>query len=251
MRKAVAEQCDLGVKAVKMFLSGETVMPPGAPDVPVERTFMNEALVAAAVDQADRGGAFITAHCRGAGSVTLAARCGVRIINHASYVDDEGLALMKARDDVWVCPGVHYMWAMSHVAKEPYLTLAVAGGYGREYDHAVKTIAVLAEAGIRLLPGGDYGHVWMPHGGTACDLQHFVEQSGVSHQAAVLMGTRNFSGLTGMPVGQLKPGFYADMLILDGDPTVDIKVLQDDAKRRAVVKGGALAWVNPERIARV
>jgi len=65
----------------------------------------------------------------------------------------------------------------------------------------------------------------------------------------VMSATYHFGGLTGLKVGQLRPGFFADMLVLDGDPTNDITVLQDEEKRRAVVKGGALAWVNPERVA--
>lgn len=247
IRRAVAEQCDMGVEVIKMFLSGETVMPPGAPDIPVDHTFPSEELVEAAVDEAAKYGAFVHSHSRGAKSVTLAARCGVRLVSHASYVDDEGLAALQARDDVWVCPGLHYMWAMPHTAAEPYATLGKP--YAKEFDDAVKTVARLNEAGIKLLPGGDYGHVWLPHGEAAKDLQEFVERCGMSAPQAVISGTNQFGGLTGMKVGQLRPGYFADMLILDGDPTRDITVLQDKAKRRAVVKSGALAWVNPERVA--
>jgi imidazolonepropionase-like amidohydrolase len=249
MRRAVAEQCEMGVEVVKMFLSGETVMPPGAPDIPVDHTFPSEALVEAAVDEAARYGAFIHSHSRGAGSVTLAAKCGVRLISHASYVDDEGLALLEGRDDVWVCPGLHYMWAMPNVAAEPYATLGKP--YAREYADALVTVARLVEAGIKLLPGGDYGHVWLPHGEAARDLQEFVDHCGMPARDAVISATRHFGGLTGMKVGRLAPGYFADMLVLDGDPTTDITVLQDRSRRRAVVKGGELAWVNAEAIERV
>jgi imidazolonepropionase-like amidohydrolase len=247
IRRAVAEQCDMGVEVIKMFLSGETVMPPGAPDIPVDHTFPSEALVEAAVDEAAKYGAFVHSHSRGAKSVTLAAKCGVRLISHASYVDEEGLAALRAREDVWVCPGLHYMWAMPNVAAEPYASLGKP--YAREFDDAVKTVARLVEAGIKVLPGGDYGHVWLPHGEAAKDLQEFVQRCGMSTKQAVISATNLFGGLTGMKVGQLRPGYFADMLILDGDPTRDITLLQDKALRRAVVKGGALGWVNPERIA--
>jgi imidazolonepropionase-like amidohydrolase len=246
MRRAVAEQCEMGVEVIKMFLSGETVMPPGAPDIPVDHTFPSEALVEAAVDEAAKYGAFVHSHSRGAKSVTLAAKCGVRLISHASYVDEEGLELLRRRDDVWVCPGLHYMWAMPNIAAEPYATLGKP--YAQEYADALGTVARLVEAGIKLLPGGDYGHVWLPHGEAASDLREFVDNCGMSAKAAVISGTRHFGGLTGMKVGQLAPGYFADMLIVDGDPTGDISVLQDKARRRAVVKGGELAWVNAERV---
>ena len=247
IRRAVAEQCDMGVEVIKMFLSGETVMPPGAPDIPVDHTFPSEELVEAAVDEAAKYGAFVHSHSRGAKSVTLAAKCGVRLISHASYVDEEGLAALKARDDVWVCPGLHYMWAMPNVAGEPYATLGKP--YAKEYADALGTVSRLVTAGIKLLPGGDYGHVWLPHGEAAKDLQEFVDHCGMSARQAVISATNLFGGLTSMKVGQLKPDYFADMLIVDGDPTQDITLLQDTALRRAVVKGGALAWVNPKRIA--
>ncbi len=248
IRSIVARQCDQGAQVIKMFLSGENVMPPGAAAVDVHASFLNEEMVAAAVSEAARHGAFVNAHARGASSVALAARAGVRLISHASYVDDEGIRLLQARDDVWVCPGVHYLWAMSNVAPSPYRSMARDGGYPQEYEDALKTIALIADAGIKLVSGGDYGHIWQPHGETAHDLAHFVS-AGLSAPAALLSGTYHHGGLSGLPVGQLTPGYFADLLIVDGDPSLDVTVLQDPARRRAVVKGGEFAWVNPARIA--
>lgn len=246
MRRVVATQCDMGVEVIKLFLSGETVMPPGAPDFPVDRTFMNEALVDAAVDQARRGGAFVHAHARGAGSVKLAARCGVRLISHASYVDEEGLRLLQARDDVWVCPGLHYLWAMPNLAEEPYRSIGQA--YAAEYEDAAETVVTLVDA-VPIVTGGDYGHVWIPHGEVARDLEHLVNRSRIPAAEAVLMATRNFGPLTGLPVGRIEPGYFADFLVVYGDPLTDVTVLQRREARRMVVKGGALAWVNQAALA--
>lgn len=244
MREIVAEQCGLGVKVIKLFLSGEHVMPPGAPPIPIEQTFMNDALVSAAVDEAARHGAFVHVHARGSGSVKLAARCGVRLISHASHVDDEALALLAGRDDVWVCPGLEYLWALLHKAPEPYATMARDGDFAAEYEACAESTRRLAEAGIPVLPGGDYGHVWIPHGGAALDLEHFVVRVGLSPSEALLMGTYHFGGLTGMKVGKLAPGYFADLLVLDGDPLEDIAVLQDRSRRSAVIKGGEVVWSN-------
>lgn len=248
MREIVARQCDAGVRVIKMFLSGENVMPEGAEPVDVDQSFLNVEMVEAAVDEASKHGAFVNAHARGASSVALAARCGVRIISHASYIDDEGLDLLQSRNDVWVCPGVHYLWAMSHVAPEPYLSKARNGGYAQEYEDAIKTIAQLAGAGITLVAGGDYGHIWQPHGGCAHDLEHFVDGAGMPIDAALLTATYNFGGLTRMPIGQVTPGYFADLVIIDGDPATDVKVLQDRTRRCAVIKAGRFAWVNPDRV---
>lgn len=125
--------------------------------------------------------------------------------------------------------------------KHPFQEIDVARYIAPEH------VARRAEAGIRLLPGGDYGHVWIPHGEAARDLEHFVDRCGISAKDAVMTATHHFGGLTGWRVGQLKPGYFADMLILDGDPTLDVKLLQDWRRRRAVIKGGVVAWVHPER----
>jgi imidazolonepropionase-like amidohydrolase len=133
---------------------------------------------------------------------------------------------------------------MSNVAPEPYESLARDGGYPQEYEAATKTIASLADAGVKLVAGGDYGHVWQPHGQSACDLQHFVDRAGLSPYQALLTGTRDFAGLTGLEIGELRPGAIADFLIVEGNPAVDVSVLTEPGRRRAVVKGGDLVWVD-------
>jgi len=251
MREMVAEQCGLGVKVVKLFISGEQVMPAGSPPIPLEQTFMSDALVEAAVDEAARHGAFVNVHARGSGSVKLAARCGVRLISHASYVDDEALALLAGRDDVWVCPGLEYLWTLAHKTPEPYATLAREGHIAEEFEAAAASAKRLTDAGVPVLAGGDYGHVWIPHGGAARDLEHFVTASGLSPAEALLTGTYHFGGLTGLRLGQLVPGYFADMLVVEGDPLRDITILQDRTRRHAVIKGGEVVWRNQDALERV
>jgi imidazolonepropionase-like amidohydrolase len=62
---------------------------------------------------------------------------------------------------------------------------------------------------------------------------------------AILTATKNVGPLVGLDVGQIRPGFLADLLVVDGDPTVDITILQQPARRRAVIKDGRFAHVNP------
>ena len=63
--------------------------------------------------------------------------------------------------------------------------------------------------------------------------------------AAIHPATRNFAPLLGLDVGEVREGGLADLLIVDGDPTVDISLLQKPDKRRAVIKGGRFAYINP------
>lgn len=246
LRAIVRAQCELGVKAIKMFVSGDGIVP----EYPSEDVYMNEEMVSAAVEEAAKFGAFITTHARGAESVIMAARSGVRIIHHACFLDDAALAeLERLRDELWVCPGLHYLYAMVNGHADPWGMTPERikrSGYDRELDAQVDGLRKLHAAGVRILSGGDFGHQWTHHGTYAAELQRYVELVGMTPIEAILTATRNIGQAARIEAGEIRPGYLADLLILDGDPTQDISVLQDAGARRAVIKGGTVAWVNPE-----
>ncbi|MWA03547.1 amidohydrolase family protein [Actinomadura sp. LD22] len=246
LREVVARQCDTGVKALKLFISGDGVVP----EYPSEDVYMNDEMLAAAVEEADRHGAFITAHARGSASVAMAARTGVRIIHHACFLDGEAVKALEARrDDVWVCPGLHYLYAMVSGHAEPWGIApekVEAAGYPEEFRSQVEGMGMLRDAGIKILAGGDFGHQWTHHGTYAAELQRYVELAGMTPVEAIHTATRNMGPAAGFDTGQVREGGLADLLIVDGDPTADITVLQRPELRRAVLKDGAFAYVNPE-----
>jgi imidazolonepropionase-like amidohydrolase len=247
LREVVARQCDAGVRAIKLFISGDGAVPA----FPSEDVYMNDGMLEAAVREADRHGAFISAHARAADSVTMAARTGVRLIHHACFLHDEALRALDARNDVWVCPGLHYLYAMVNGHAEPWGISAshvAAFGYPRELESQVQGLKRLVSAGIRIVAGGDFGHQWTRHGTYAAELQRYVELVGMTPMAAVLTATRNMGPLVELPLGQVAEGYLADLLILDADPSRDISVLQDASKRRAVMKHGRFVYVNPDLV---
>jgi imidazolonepropionase-like amidohydrolase len=210
---------------------------------------MNDEMLEAAVAEADRRGAFLTAHARGSASVALAARTGVRIIHHACFLDDEALReLERRRDDVWVCPGLHYLWAMVSGHAGPFGIPAakiLASGYHDEYRAQLEGLQRLREAGIKIVAGGDFGHQWTRHGTYAAELQRYVELAGMTPAEAIRTATANMGPAAGIAAGQVAEGLLADLLVVDGDPAADVTVLQDPARRRAVIKDGKFAYLNP------
>jgi imidazolonepropionase-like amidohydrolase len=180
----------------------------------------------------------------------MAARTGVRIIHHACFLDDEALkALEPRRDDVWVCPGLHYLYAMVSGHAEPYGITAEtieASGYRAEFTSQVDGLQRLTAAGIKILAGGDFGHQWTHHGTYAAELQRYVELAHMTPVEAIHTATRNMGPAAGLETGQIRPGYLADLLAVDGDPAADITVLQQPDLRRAVIKDGAFAYVNPQ-----
>ena len=93
---------------------------------------------------------------------------------------------------------------------------------------------------MRVLIGGDYGFPFNPHGRNARDLVHFVEYFGFTPVEALSAATMLGGELMGLEVGQIKPGYLADLLLVDGDPTADVALLQDASRLTMIMQGGAL-----------
>ena len=247
LREVVARQCDSGVRAVKLFISGDSAVAA----YPSEDVYMDDAMLEAAVREAERHAAFISVHARAADSVAMAARTGVRLIHHACFLHDAALRELEARRDVWVCPGLHYLYAMVNGHAEAWGITAnqvAASGYPRELECQVEGLKRMLSAGIQIVAGGDFGHQWTRHGTYAAELQRYVELVGMTPAAAILTATRNMGPLVGLPLGRVAAGQLADLLIIDGDPTRDVALLQRAELRRAVIKNGAFTYLNPELV---
>jgi imidazolonepropionase-like amidohydrolase len=237
MQRIVAAQCELGVRSIKLFVSGDGIVP----GYPSQTTYMDDAMVSAAVQEAERYGAFVTAHARSTEGVRMASRNGVRIVHHATFLDDAAIAELSANHDVWVCPGLHYLRQMVEGQAEPYgITLAniEAAGYPEELQASIDGLNKLHSNGVRIVAGGDFGHQWTKHGTYAAELASYVELLGWSPLDALLTATANAGPLVGEQLGQVAPGYLADLVVLDGDPTTDIRVLLDHDRIGGVVKAG-------------
>jgi len=107
--------------------------------------------------------------------------------------------------------------------------------------------------GILVLPGGDYGFAWTPHGTYARDLAHFVDLLGFTPMEAILAATAGVAKLfmREHELGKIREGFYADCILVDGDPLRDIKCLQDHDRLSVIVingrvhKAGRMEYVPP------
>lgn len=240
MRKQVRRNVAMGADLVKLSMSGEEI----TGNQHAEDNYFSDEETLAATTEAHRRGLRVCSHARSAESVKVSLRNGVDIIYHASFVDEEGLDMLEARkDQVFVAPGINWLVATLHdAAAFGYPPEAAeAAGYKRELEHAIAGIKEMHGRGIRVLPGGDYGFAWTPHGTYARDLQHFVELFDFTPMEALLAATRLGGEIMGMPdeLGRVKAGFYADLVLVDGDPLQDITVLQDHSKIVGIMKSGS------------
>lgn len=233
-----------GVDLLKLNVSGGL----GTSSVSSEQTVMTDVEVAAAMDVARAARLRVCGHCRSADSVLMALRHGVEIIYHANYADERALdALEAARDRVFVAPALSIASTLSQAAGQWGVTPERAAGFEHELAVSVDTIGRMRKRGIRVLPGGDYGFPYTPHGAYARDLALFVKVLGFSPMETLVAATRLGGEIMGHPgeLGVVKPGALADLLLVDGDPLADITLLQDTSALRMIMKDGALHKAPP------
>jgi len=238
MRKVVRMFLKYGVDTIKLNLSGEYIA-----GIPAEFTPMTDEEIAMAVTETHRRDKRVSAHARSAESVKQCVRHGIEIIYHASFADEEALDLLEAaKAKHFVAPGIAWLINTSFHAAEWGITAEGAKkmGYHRELEIACENLKKMHKRGIRILPGGDYGFAWIKHGTNAKDLEYFVKYLGFTPMEALLSATK-LGGeimLRGNELGQVKEGYLADLLMVDGDPLANIAVLQDPARLLMIMKDG-------------
>ncbi len=248
MRKAVRMFLKYGVDSIKLNLSGDNF----TPQSPAETSWMTDEEVAAAMQEVRMRGKRAAAHARSAESVKQALRHGIEIIYHASFTDEETLDLLEEQKDrIFVAPGIAILYAMLNEAEPWGITRAMATdmGYQVEWDAALESLRAMHRRGVRILPGGDYGFAFTPHCQNARDLEFFVKYLGLTPAEAIRCATQ-YGGQIMMKageLGQVKEGFLADLLLVDGDPLANLSILRDPKRILAVMKDGQ--WAKAPEIA--
>jgi imidazolonepropionase-like amidohydrolase len=238
-RKMARSMVREGVDTLKINPSGDEFIPHAR----AHHTVMTEAEIAAVCDVGHAHGKRIAAHARSAESVKLCLKHGVAVIYHATLVDDEAIAaLEKAKDWCFVAPTLGINYTTLNEAAKWGITTQVAESMGMriELDAGIRNMKELKKRGVRVLPGGDYGFAWNPIGANARDIEHFVNLLGFSPMDAILSATK-LGGeimMAGNEMGQVRPGYLADMILVDGNPVANVKLLQDASKLLMIMKDG-------------
>ena len=221
--------------------------PGSGPDPLAEDTAMTDAEVAAVTEVARQRNRYVAAHARSAEAVKMCLRHGVHMIYHATLADDEAKDMLEAaKDRIFVAPAMGL----------PYARLRDGEAYGmapddftraraeKEIETVSATMAELHRRGVRVMPGGDYGFKWNPHGKNARDLSMFVECFGFTPLEAIRTATEWGGQLMapglglGNELGQVREGYLADLLLVDGDPSQEIDILQHRERLLAIMKDG-------------
>ena len=226
-----------GADSIKLNISGDDYTKTGA----LPRTVMSEAEIRAGVEAAHDFGRLVNAHCRSAESVKRAVRCGVDVIYHCEYADEEALDLLESvKDRVFVGPAIGLLHNAIHDVPAHAIHPDIRRGLVNGLAATGRTYREIKRRGIRAVTGGDYGFARTPQGQNARDIEHFVNHMGYSPTEALVCATRFGAELMrlGHECGQVREGFLADLLLVDGDPVADVRLLQRAENLVAIVKGG-------------
>ncbi|WP_066805363.1 amidohydrolase family protein [Sphingomonas asaccharolytica] len=237
LRRYVADMKALGCDTIKFLMSSDEGFAPGGSQV-----LMYSEEEAQAIGEAAREtGIWLACHAQASEAVKRAVRAGFRAIFHCTYADTEALDMLEAkRDELFVAPAPGLLYARCHEAQAFGIGTAEAEKMGAVsgLELMQQVIPQMRKRGIRVLPGGDYGFPYNPIGRNARDLDLFVRLFGFSPAEALAAATGQGGVLMDLPVGVIRAGHFADILLVDGDPTADVTVLQGKSNLAAIMKGG-------------
>ncbi len=188
------------------------------------------------VDEAKMWGKKVAAHAHGAEGIKRAVKAGVASIEHGSFLDEEGIELMKQKGTYLVADIYNDDYILAEYAKLGYPQKIIekeklVGRTQREnFQKAVK-------AGVKIAFGTDAGVY--PHGDNAKQFFYMVKY-GLTPIQALQSATINAADLIGVKekIGSISVGKYADMIAVEGDPQADITIL--DKKLVFVMKDGVV-----------
>ena len=225
---AIREQHKEGSDFVKMYETGRDSFHDGKFSTPYQFT---ESELKAAVEEAARLGTVVGVHATGEPGTLYAAQAGVASIDHADQLSDETMRLMREKH-IFAVPTFTIFEYFADHAPSPE-----AGA--REHEllnyHAQQFRKQLA-AGVPMATGSDVGP--FPHGTQARELVLMVKY-GMTPPAALQACLLNGAKLLGWQgqIGELKPGYFADVIAVSGNPLQDITAVQ---KVTFVMKGGVV-----------
>ncbi len=231
IRKKVRENVKYGADVIKILATAGVVSEEesvGLPQYTLEE-------MKAAVDEAHVWGKRVAAHAHGTEGIKLAIRAGVTSVEHSSFIDDEGIKLAKE----------HGTWLVFDIYNDDYI-MAEYGrlGYPQKILDKEKLVGrtqrenftKALKAGCKMAYGTDSGVY--PHGWNGKQF-HTLVVWGMTPLQAIQSATVSAADLLGWPtkVGQLAPGFFADLIAVKGDPLANETVLEHVD---FVMKGGEI-----------
>jgi len=239
VRKAVREEMRAGAHHIKIMASGGVA----SPTDPIGNLQFSIDEVKAIVEEAGSHQTYVMAHAYTGKAIKRVVQLGVRTIEHGNLVDDDAATAM-AEHGAFAVPTLVTYDAMNRMGAELGLPAAMLAKNEAVRLQGLKALAILKRHGVKMGLGTDL----------LGDMQRFQSDE-LAIRADILgafevicQATMVGAEIVGMKdeIGVVKAGAYADLLVVDGDPLADIRVLGGQGERiDAVMKAGRWAHRNP------
>ena len=224
--EVMREQHKEGSDFAKIYETGKDSLVDGEFHTPYQYT---EAQLAAAVEEARRLGTTVGVHAMGEPGTLYAAQAGVVAIDHATQLSDETMRLMKEKHIPAVPTFAIFEYFAQHAASP-----AAAARETALLNYKIAEFKKQVAAGIPFAVGSDVGP--FPHGTQAVEMELMVRY-GMKPLAVLQADLINGAKVLGWAgqIGELKPGYFADVIAVPGNPLEDITAVE---RVSFVMKGG-------------
>jgi imidazolonepropionase-like amidohydrolase len=231
--QAVRRQWKMKNDWVKFYATG------GLMDPEDKQEFTDEEMVAL-VGEAHSRDMLACAHCMYAKGTLAALKAGLDSVEHGTDLTEEIVDLM-VKNGTYLVPTL--------TAPDVIVTKGLEFGMPRWYidrmqphlDSQIRSFKMALQKGVKIATGTDAGFNAILHGANASELQYLVRH-GMTPMQAIVAATSSSAALLRKQdeLGTIEPGKLADIIVVDGDPLVDIAILQDKAKITLVMKEGSI-----------
>jgi len=228
VRRAVREEFRRGASHVKLMASGGVA----SPTDPLEKCQYSEEEIRAAVEEADRRGCYIAAHCHPAEAVRRAAAFGIRSIEHATLIDKEAADLVVEKS-AFTVPTMAILAALLEEGEELGFPPVSMEKLRRISDRALAGLEVMKQAGVKMAYGTDLLGSLHVRQSTEFTLRAQVLSNIDILRSACSIGAE-LIGQQGQ-LGCVRPQALADLLVVEGNPLEDISLLAKGGDSLAVI----------------
>ena len=236
-RRAVRAQVYNGADVIKLIASGRVGS--NAYSMPWD-TEMTQDEMEAICDEAHRWGKKVAAHAYSAASVSACVMAGVDSIEHGAMIDEPTIALMAERGAAlvptmtafnnYLLPGAEERFPAYRLARGRPMAQLQRGNFQKYLEY-----------GLKIATGSDGPRPGSLPGSSALEMQLLVD-AGMTPMQAIQAATKNAAEVLdlGNDIGTVEQGKLADLIVVDGDPLEDIKILKDRVHIHVVMKGGEI-----------
>ena len=235
-RKAVRQEIKEGVDIIKLYPTGGHGL-----SWPADVMTMTLEEMKAASEAAHERGRKIRGHIISKRGILAGLDAQLDVIDHCDMMDDECIERL-ARQNTFVVPSLYFPYmAVEEKRRTGLSNWAGVDEMERGLENSYRVLPKAQAAGVKFVIGDDFGTAAMPHGQYARELEAYVKGAGIPALEVIKWATHNGAELLGMKddLGTIAAGKIADLLVVNGNPAVDITLLQDRKNLDVVMKGGA------------